>query len=107
MQRCWCTPPTNHTPDTTHTCIWDNPHYDIDAPDRNKVVYITGDEIFRALGKPRLAVFVEPNWVHNICTKFIGTPELTPNTITLPNGLIEFLFNLFKRANNCTLHRNK
>ena len=24
--------------DTIHTCTWDNPHYDSDAPDRNDAV---------------------------------------------------------------------
>ncbi len=37
--------------DTIHTCIWDNTHYDSDAPDRNDAVEITSEEIFQSTGQ--------------------------------------------------------
>jgi hypothetical protein len=63
--------------DTIHTRIWDNPHYDSDAPDRNNAVESLVMRLFRALSKQRLAVFVQSSRVHNIIMKSIGTPEHT------------------------------
>ncbi len=36
---------------TIHTGIWDNPHYDSDAHDRNDAVEISSDEIFQSTGR--------------------------------------------------------
>jgi hypothetical protein len=43
--------------DTIHTSIWDNPHFDIDAPDRNNAVEITSDEIFQSSGQATFGCF--------------------------------------------------
>jgi hypothetical protein len=45
----WCT--RSFMIDIMHNCIWDNPHYDPDAPDKNDAVEITSDEMIQSTGQ--------------------------------------------------------
>jgi hypothetical protein len=88
--------------DTIHTRIWDNPQYDSDAPDRNDVVDINGDKIFQSTGQATFGcvrrVKLGPQYHYEIHWDTRTHKDL----LTLPLGLIEFLFNSFKRLQTIT-----
>jgi hypothetical protein len=88
--------------DTMHNRIWDSPHYDSDAPDRNDVVDITGDKIFQSTGQATFGcvrrVKLGPQYQYEIHWDTRTHTDL----LTLPSGLIEFLFNLYKRLQTIT-----
>jgi hypothetical protein len=92
--------------DTIHTRIWDSPHFDSDAPDRNDVVDIAGDEIFQSTGQATFGCVCQVKLGSQYQNEIHWDTRTHTDLLTLPCGLIDFLFNSYTRLQTITFVPN-